>query len=359
YLTNGVRSLSLTSLIKGKSEQAKGLQHILRDIIPSKDEFHALSGHDAFSTSYTTQVPYKLTKSYYASVVGTAFDYMARLMLAQGISTKDEEVWVDSASSKGLSILLKSVSKKSQYSLTKKYEKGQMIAKEFITLKRHLSDELLRHSTYLARLEHVFRSGMPPQNIEESLLSEEADEIIKELKTMCDIFKSKFMIPGVITSESDVVFNPHFGNASRACGGADADIFIDGTLYDFKTTKDTGYKWQDIAQIFGYYFLNEIAKKTNDLNASLYNKKIEHLAFYKARYGEFEIINIDTMDQESLKQTRDKIATTFNIDLTKPSTTRTAEKRTNTKPLINKKKDVIQLEDDLNQMTFELGQFSE
>ena len=53
------------------------------------------------------------------------------------------------------------------------------------------------------------------------------------------------------------------------------------------------------------------------------------------------------------------MATTFNIDLTKLSTTRIDEKRTITKPLISKKKDVIQLEDDLNQMTFELNQFSE
>ncbi len=351
-------SLSLTSLIKGTSEHAKDLQHILRDIIPSKNEFHTLSKHDAFSSTYTTQVPYELTDSYYSSVVATAFDYMARLILAQVISTKDESVWIDDASNKGLSILLNSVSKKLQRSLTKKYEEGQMIAKEFVTLKGNLSDELLRHSTYLARLEHVFRSGIPPQNIEESLLSEEVDEIIKELRMMCDVFERKFITPDVITNESDVVFNPHFSNASRACGGADADIFIDGTLYDFKTTKATGYKWQDIAQIFGYYFLNEIAKKTNDSNASLFNKKIERLAFYKARYGEFEIIHLHTMDQEDLKQTRDKIALTLHVDVTKQSTTRTAKKRTITKEL-TKKKDVSQFEATLHQMKEELDQYSE
>ncbi|WP_191565976.1 hypothetical protein [Metabacillus idriensis] len=68
----------------------------------------------------------------------------------------------------------------------------------------------------------------------------------------CEVFIERFMLPHVITPKSNVVFNPHFGIASKSCGGADADIYVDGTLYDFKTSKLTGYRWKEIAQIFSY-----------------------------------------------------------------------------------------------------------
>jgi len=349
--------LSLTSLIKGNSDQAKELQSVLQYIIPSKNEFYTLTEHDAFSTSYTTRVPYQLTNSYYSSVVGTSFDYMARLMIAQVISAKDEKIWNDSASHMGLALLLKSTSKNVQHRLDHKYEEGQEIAKEFVTQKLNVSDEILKHSTYLARLEHVFRSGMPPRDVEDSLLTEEVDEIIKELRAMCEVFKMKFIIPEIITSESDVVFNPGFGEASKACGGADADIFIDGVLYDFKTTKSTGYKWQDVAQIFGYYFLHEIAKETNDVKSGLIYKKIERLAFYKGRYGEFECIHLNALDQDHLIETRDQIASILNIDLTKKSMSGTVEQRKFVKDLM-KKKDIIMRENALNQMNMELNRYS-
>src|SRR5690625_2956590 len=346
-------------MIKGKSDKGKALQSILRNIIPKKDEFYTLSSHDAFSSSYHTHVPYKLTNSYYSSVVGTAFDYMARLMIAKRISTSSEKVWIDLASEKGLESLLRGSSKNLRRNLTKKYNNGQMIAKKFVESQRNLSDELLAYSTYLARLEHVYRSGMPPQDIEKSLLSDEVDEIINELKVMCEVFKSKFITSDIITSESDVAFNPHFGTVSRACNGADADIFIDGILYDFKTTKTIGYKWQDIAQIFGYYFLNEIAKKINDINAPLYNKEIKSLAFYKARYGEFEIVDLKTLNQNELKQTRDEIATVLNIDSTVKYSTRKSNKFSTAKMKIKNKKDILRLEDDIKHIKTNANQFNE
>ena len=35
-------------------------------------------------------------------------------------------------------------------------------------------------------------------------------------------------IKNIVTPESDVIFNPHFGSCSKSVGGADADIYIDG-----------------------------------------------------------------------------------------------------------------------------------
>lgn len=307
--------MSLTSLIKGKSEPAEKLQTILRSVLPKKGEFYTLSGKDPFSSSYTTRVPYELTNNHYPSVVGTAFDYMARLIVAQKLSNVEDEVWIDSTSEKGLAYLLVISPKSLHKRLQKKYEKGQKIAERFVKSQTEITDKLLDYSTYLARLEQIIRSGMPPQDIEGSLLSDEVDEIINELGKMCVVFESEFMVPEIMTSESDVVFNPHFGRSSQACGGADADIFIDGVLYDFKTTKKIGYAWQDIAQIFGYYFLNEIAGKMKDDVAMLHGKEIKKLAFYKARYGEFEIVNISDMDREKLERATADLAEVLQLKI--------------------------------------------
>ncbi|MGP4073743.1 hypothetical protein ACTWQB_14455 [Piscibacillus sp. B03] len=59
--------MSLTSMLKGKSELEKELQRILRENIPSKKQFYTLSGNAAFSNEYKYEAPYKLTNSYYSS----------------------------------------------------------------------------------------------------------------------------------------------------------------------------------------------------------------------------------------------------------------------------------------------------
>ena len=180
-------------------------------------------------------------------------------------------------------------------------------ASEFVKHSYINFEELLPYALYLAKLEIIYRSGMRPQDIKGSLLGKEENEILEDLKQLCVVFIEHFMITKVIKSESNVVFNPHFGIASMICGGADADIFIDGTLYDFKTSKKPGYSWIEIAQIFGYYFLNKIAANLKDDKAELNGYTINKLAIYKARYGEIEFIDISTMESEKMEMTFNKI----------------------------------------------------
>ncbi|WP_186576918.1 hypothetical protein [Aquibacillus kalidii] len=71
--------MSLTSMLKGKSNKDIKLQNILRESIPTKKEFQTISGNDAFSSLYTVKAPYNLNKSFDSSVVGTAFDYLLDL----------------------------------------------------------------------------------------------------------------------------------------------------------------------------------------------------------------------------------------------------------------------------------------
>ncbi|WP_163527866.1 hypothetical protein [Halobacillus ihumii] len=293
--------MSLTKMLKGKSEIEIELQTILRNIIPTKKEFSTFSGNEAFSSKKGIDVPYILNYSYQSSVVGTAFDYMARFIVSQNNDSNKEDVSVGLTARHGLEILQRYCATKTSKSLEAKFNKGLVLINKFVKRRKASFEKLLPYATYMARLEHIFRSGMPPKDIEGSLLSEEENEIIVDLKRLCEVFIERFMIPQIITPESSVVFNPHFGIASQSCGGADADIYIDGTLYDFKTSKLTGYKWQEISQIFGYYFLNCIAADLKDTSAKLDGYEIKRLAFYKARYGEIEYIDISSMQTKKME----------------------------------------------------------
>jgi hypothetical protein len=104
-------------------------------------------------------------------------------------------------------------------------------------------------------LETVARSGLPPVDINISLIEDTDNEIINDLRALCNVFKDKFINSGIFKENEDVVFNPHFGVVvSLHVGGADADIFINGTLYDFKCTKSRGYSWTECAQIVGIIY---------------------------------------------------------------------------------------------------------
>lgn len=118
------------------------------------------------------------------------------------------------------------------------------------------------------------------------------DEIFDDLVILSDVFQNKVIDSGLVTENSIVVYNPSFGRASKLCGGADADIYIDGTLYDFKCTKKVGYVWNEVAQILGYYLLDNISKKNNDPDNKLGKYKIDRIAFYRARFGEIEYYDI-------------------------------------------------------------------
>jgi hypothetical protein len=301
--------MSLTGMLKGKSEIDIELQTMLRDVIPTKKQFCTLSGTEAFSSSWSIVAPYNLRNPYHSSVVGTAFDYMARFIVAQKIISNKEKVTARLTAEIGLEIIKVYCDQKTTKSLETKFNKGINLVKRFVNDSEMNFVELLRYASFMARLEHIFRAG-PPSDIKGSLLGKEEKEIIEDLKRLCEVFIEKFMIPQVITSESNVVFNPDFGTTSRRCGGADADLYIDGTLYDFKTSKQTGYRWKEIAQIFGYYFLNCIAAELKDNSAKLTGCEIKRLAFYKARYGEIEFIDISTIETEKMELTAKKI---FNL----------------------------------------------
>jgi hypothetical protein len=227
--------MSLSSLLKGSNPKQKEFQAIIKEIIPDKKLFKTVSGKVAFSkTDYEHLVPYTLVKNYNSSIVGTSFDYLARIMLARVIEKNRNESYANLTAEGGF-IVLSKVLKNHPAIKTEIENKSIEAVNKLKTFSNNKEDirGLIPEVCFLTKLEHIFRSGFPPTNLLEDSFFDVPDvEVIKDLESLCDVFQEKF-IPSVISPTSGIIYNPNFGVASSFVGGADGDIIIDGTLYDF------------------------------------------------------------------------------------------------------------------------------
>ena len=79
--------------------------------------------------------------------------------------------------------------------------------------------------------------------------------------------------------------NPVFGYGSRLVGGADADMIIDGTLIDIKTTKDPTFKEDYYYQLVGYYILSLLGRIDTSYWKSRNNAAVHRIGIYFSRHG--------------------------------------------------------------------------
>ncbi len=123
------------------------------------------------------------------------------------------------------------------------------------------------------------------------------------MQQMCDVFNKKFVSSGIIKEQNnEIIFNPTFGLVSMFVGGADADVYLNGTLLDFKCTKDKGYKWVDFAQLVAYYLLSIISVRCGDIGINNDETAVYRLAFYRGRFGEIEYINVKLLGEDKIEQ---------------------------------------------------------
>lgn len=266
--------------------------------VPKKTDFKTSSGKTAFSRDYIDLASFSFSNYSYYCLVGTAFDYLARWTIAQKCSNNKEASYTNLIAEKGLHFCQR-ISKEYSFDLEKKYEDSLKMCKNYAE-GTTIAKEIIKVSIFFAKLENISRNPTPRIDIENVLTCE--TEVVIALEKLLSIFIERFISSQIITNESIIIYNPTFGGASYVCGGADADIYIDGTLYDFKCTKNFGYAWTDAAQILGYYFLDRIAKKNNDEDNCLFNYEIKRIALYKARFGEIEFIDLSKEKYDSLTE---------------------------------------------------------
>lgn len=283
--------MSLSSMLRDKNYTE--LHRVCKDIIPTKKDFYTNVKYPAFSHSYEIIVPNNLTIKQDSGTVGTAFDLMARMIVAKTIKDIDLKVLSNLVAENALTSI-RSHDTDLLNNLKKNYDKCITKFSRYILGRNSDWQNLVPLSCYIAELERIYRSGYPPNEGYSSLLNKIREEIINEVCKLCDVFVEMFLNTNLVTSDSRVVFNPTMGNWSRLCGGADADILIDGVLYDFKSSKNKGYSWREIAQLYSYYLLYSLEKNESKISEEewIYDYEINSIAFYRARFGIVEKFDI-------------------------------------------------------------------
>jgi len=205
------------------------------------------------------------------ALVGTAFDYLLRFFLEDLNPVTVTSQWVAEGAIDKLDPL--DDDDRTYLKIARKIIDS---AKSHLTASlrsKAITDSLLMSSLLLAQIDPLRRAGYRDPN-----LGVVHDEDIEELRSLI-----KIVDPGWFRAKKHCLLNPTFGDASAMVGGADADLIIDGTLIDIKTTKEPKLKKIDYHQLIGYLLLHRIGG-ADGLPA---NRRITDLAIYYSRYGQF------------------------------------------------------------------------
>jgi hypothetical protein len=226
-----------------------------------------------------------LSKRY--SLIGTAFDYVLRFYIERVNPGAVTTPWVaEDLITNPLSPLLKDVvididadTGKVSYTETELTRKVRQIIEEAKTrYSEYLSSgqitaQLLASTLSLAQLDIVCRVGRVDENL--GMAHEEDIEDLRNLVSIVEpeLFRAKYLC----------LLNPTFGAASHLVGGADADLLIDDTIIDIKTTKDLRLKGDDFNQLMGYFVLHEIS----GIGGLTPKPKVSKIAIYFSRHAYF------------------------------------------------------------------------
>ena len=215
------------------------------------------------------------------TLVGSAFDYLLRFWIERHNKNVYSRPWIaeDSLELSRMTFDTKdpNTSKPSKserrISCEDRMEKIIAIAKNEHRKYMNsgtIDDSLIKCCILLAQCDVYMRSGTFPKSLGTTL-----DGDVQDLKNLIAIAdRNMFQV------KDEVFLNPQFGDGSELVGGADADLIIDDTLVDIKTTKRLKFTQDHYNQIIGYYILSKIGK-VNDK----YNPDIRYVGIYFSRYG--------------------------------------------------------------------------
>ena len=206
------------------------------------------------------------------STVGTAFDYLLRFLIERlNPQTIDKGYWVAETSVEllkkndaGLYAKAKTIGAQARNHLAQYLNTGQM------------SNELVKAALLLASLDPIYRAGVGHE-----MIGDVHKDDMQDLKNLLKAVDQK-----AFTSKKLCLINPTFGPASVLVGGADADLVIDETIIDIKTTKKFSLDRSAFDQVLGYYVLHQIAS----IGKLSPKPTITKVAIYFSRYGYLHVM---------------------------------------------------------------------
>jgi hypothetical protein len=231
-------------------------------------------------------------KSTAYGLVGTAFDYLlrfevnrrnpgavtgpwvaeyAKVRLIGPLDALDDSSPVDEHLSQQVA-LLDGIVAAAKASSTAYMETGQV------------TDDLLADALRLAKLETLFRSWLPFDDYE-SVNPDDVDD----LRALLDV------VPDHLFYSNEVcVLNPEFNKGTDHANGADADLLVDDTLWEIKTTKSNAVRREHFDQLVAYFALARLYGVTGLKKKPRINK----LSIYFSRYGDHVDFFVDEILHE-------------------------------------------------------------
>ncbi len=233
------------------------------------------------------------------SLVGTAFDYLLRFYLKRLNPEAVETRWVaenavtvlfmykDGFAIHGdtgeVEVVAQLMPDKADVAMFHKIKGILLDAKNAYQLylkTGKTTKPLLTSALLLANLDIIYRTGRLEDYVELDTVS---DEDIKDLTNLIKI------VPATQFKTKNVcLLNPTFGEASTLVGGADADLVIDDTLVEIKTTKKLQLPRKYFDQLIGYYCLYKIG----GISGLPQDCEIENLAVYFSRHAYLHLIPV-------------------------------------------------------------------
>jgi hypothetical protein len=216
-----------------------------------------------------------------SAVIGTAFDYLLRFKIKKLNRRRvRNDSWLAEAYYERVRAFEEIREAFSEEQFSHALRVKNIIKSARGRLKKYISgdlelEDLCRDALMLTTIDVVMRTGMFQDQVGE------INEIyIDELKGMIKVVDdNKFRVKKL------AVLNPNFGDASSLVGGADADIILDKTLLDIKTSKSLATKRVMFDQLVAYFMLSKIQ--------GLY--EVENIGIYFARFGEIWSISVDQL----------------------------------------------------------------
>lgn len=293
--------MSLTSMIKTN----KSIRDLLCSYLPKSSDYISSTSFPAFSKKNEIAVP-PLVDSKYSGFIGTCSDYLIRFYVARMVH--NQAALENTVAEAGMQRLKGKMNEKNGAAIEKAFMTQKEKVKAFIDGTGRVN-EIFYPCIMFANFDNIVRVGIRYSTIKEAAMAAVSApdmDAVKEVVEIGNIFIKVVHTEKLLQKDSTVVFNPKFGRYGAFCGGADADIYIDGCLYDFKSTKDIGYHRDYTAQLLGYYFLSRICDDLHE--GDLVSQQIKYLGIYFSRYGVICKVPVPEIPQEAIEEFKVNIA---------------------------------------------------
>jgi hypothetical protein len=159
------------------------------------------------------------------------------------------------------------------------------LANEKFRNDRKVSSDLMRSALLLAQLDVFLRRHLLGDDFG-TIDDGDVEDLRALLRLARELPQSPFVASRVC------LLNPTFGEASTLVRGADADLLIDDTLIELKTTKELEFSAETFRQLMGYYTLSKIGGLPKGIRPK---PVIRNIAMYSSRYGVFAKVSVDSV----------------------------------------------------------------